>query len=218
MTKLRVVKDSEAEFSIDEAEEIQNEQDIEKPEPKVIKPRQKSETLISLRKHYPVHYFRVIRRNVRKLVFLFLFGVSVSSLLVHNPDEAQVIYEIFGTESFFWFCWCFTIFGFAFLSLAYETLRFITYDYYIDSQNLSVVKGVLARNKIIVPYSHIMEIVIEQDILDMVFGLYDLHISTAAHDPRKLAYICGLSRQNAEQITALLLKKVNVSQKMDFSL
>lgn len=49
---------------------------------------------------------------------------------------------------------------------------------------------------------------VDQDLFDVLFGLYDVHISTATVTSGAIAHIDGLEKKDAEEIRKLILSKV----------
>jgi membrane protein YdbS with pleckstrin-like domain len=101
----------------------------------------------------------------------------------------------------------------AFLWLAsypcYQYLYWRTYSYDMDHENIYIRKGVAAKRQTILPFSRITDVYLDQDLLDVVLGLYDLHISTPTVESGKFAHIDGLSWYGAARLRRLLLSKIN---------
>lgn len=85
------------------------------------------------------------------------------------------------------------------------------YFYDIDGENLYIRKGVIVTKEAILPFSRITDVYLDQDILDVCLGLYDLHFSTPTIESGKFAHIDGLSRDDAQQLKRLLIEKVNAA-------
>lgn len=97
--------------------------------------------------------------------------------------------------------------------LGYPILYFITYFYDIEGENLVIRKGVVATKEVTLPFSRITDVYVDQDMLDVVFGLSDLHISTPTAESGQFAHIDGLSRKGAAALRELILK--NISKKSE---
>ena len=65
-------------------------------------------------------------------------------------------------------------------------------------------KGVVSRKRISIRYEKIQNIFIDQDFLDRIFKLYDVHIATADYQSAWTAHIDGVSRENAEKLKSIL--------------
>lgn len=94
----------------------------------------------------------------------------------------------------------------------YQYLYWRSYYYDVDDDTIRIRKGVIAKREAILPYSRITDVYLDRDIADVVFGLYDLHISTPTVESGKFAHIDGLRKDGAEKIRDLLLRKINATQ------
>ncbi len=83
------------------------------------------------------------------------------------------------------------------------------YFYDATPQTLSIKKGVFSRNEIILPFKRLQDVYVDQDILDRIFGLYDVHVSSATATSATLSHIDGLNKENAEKVKTILLSKIH---------
>lgn len=165
---------------------------------------------VSLRTKYPVQFKKVIKRNILGLALIFGIWIICTYLFTTYSDAiVRPIGEAIGSERTVWSLWVTLLLGLVIWKLAYETLYFFTYDYFIDSKHVIIRRGVLAKRKIIVPFSRITDVAIDRDVLDMIFGLYNVHISTPAQDSWIYAHIDGLNQTSAEAIAEMVLDKAN---------
>ena len=89
-----------------------------------------------------------------------------------------------------------------------EALYYKSYYYNESEDILYIRKGVITITEIAMPFHRIENIFVDQDMFDMVFGLYDLHISTVTPTSGMQSHIDGLNRENAEKLRGQLLKRV----------
>jgi len=90
----------------------------------------------------------------------------------------------------------------------YQGLYYKAYYYDMKEDALIVRKGVWFRSQIAFNYARIQDVYIDQDILDKLLGLYDVHLATAAFTSGPLAHIDGLDEENASKIRDLLTAKI----------
>lgn len=83
------------------------------------------------------------------------------------------------------------------------------YFYNADNQTISIKKGVFSKNEITLPFKRLQDVYVDQDILDRIFSLYDVHVSSATATSATLSHIDGLNKENAEKVKTILLKKIN---------
>lgn len=86
-----------------------------------------------------------------------------------------------------------------------------TYHYSDDGDFITIQKGVFAPTEIHVQYLKIQDVYVDQDILDRIMGLYDVHISSATYSSGIEAHIDGIEKQSANNLKELLLGKIKHS-------
>jgi putative membrane protein len=82
------------------------------------------------------------------------------------------------------------------------------YYYSCDENFITIKKGVFAPAEIHVQYSKIQDVYVDQDILDRVLGIYDVHIASATVASGIEAHIDGVGKEAAEGLKHLLLDKI----------
>lgn len=83
------------------------------------------------------------------------------------------------------------------------------YFYELTGKNLTIKKGVFSRNEITLPINRLQDVYVDQDILDRIFGLYDVHVSSATIISGNLSHIDGLNKENSEAIKKLILSGIH---------
>ncbi|MES2623396.1 MAG: PH domain-containing protein [Patescibacteria group bacterium] len=95
-----------------------------------------------------------------------------------------------------------------------------TYYYSDDEDFLTIKKGVFAPTEIHVQYLKIQDVFVDQDILDRILGIYDVHISSATYSSGIEAHIDGVDKAGADGLKNLFLGKMkrssNGSQSQQF--
>ena len=66
----------------------------------------------------------------------------------------------------------------------------------------------MGPHEIRLPYSKIQNVYVDRDLLDVVFGLYDVHLATADSASNLYAHVDGLNEENAIKLRDMLLKKI----------
>jgi membrane protein YdbS with pleckstrin-like domain len=89
---------------------------------------------------------------------------------------------------------------------------FFTYFYDLGADHLTIRKGTLTPREITVPYPRIQDVYVDQDLFDRVFGLYDVHLSTATQTSGMEAHIDGLGKAAADGLRAELLGLIHSKQ------
>lgn len=82
------------------------------------------------------------------------------------------------------------------------------YYYDLNEDFITIKKGVFAPTEIHVQYTKIQDVYVDQDILDRIMGLYDVHIASATVTSGMEAHIDGVNHESAEGLKNLLLSKI----------
>ena len=98
-----------------------------------------------------------------------------------------------------------------FVSMIREILHFYTYFYDIEGNNLVVRKGIISKFEVILSFSRITDVYVDQDLGDFLFRLYDIHLSTPTAESGSKAHINGLDKRGAVKLRKLILERINAS-------
>lgn len=82
------------------------------------------------------------------------------------------------------------------------------YYYSADSDFITIKKGVFAPREIHVQYKKIQDVYVDQDILDRIMGIYDVHIASATIASGMEAHIDGVDESTAEGLKNFLLNAI----------
>lgn len=94
------------------------------------------------------------------------------------------------------------------LVLLYQYLYYRFYYYNFEEDKAEIRKGVVSVSTGHVRYSRIQDIYVDQDILDRVMGLYDVHYETAGETSGFYSHVDGLNKENSEKLVAFLNERV----------
>jgi len=86
------------------------------------------------------------------------------------------------------------------------------YFYDLTDTGLEIKKGVFFPNSITIPIEKVSDVYMDQDLLDRVFGLYDLHFSSASMSSGTLAHIDGLDKPTMEGLRNHLMSVFKVNR------
>jgi uncharacterized membrane protein YdbT with pleckstrin-like domain len=84
-----------------------------------------------------------------------------------------------------------------------------SYSYDCGEEFVTIKKGVFAPREIHVQYRKIQDVYVDQDILDRILGIYDVHLASATAASGVEAHIDGVDFAAAEGIKNFLLAKVS---------
>lgn len=83
-----------------------------------------------------------------------------------------------------------------------------TYYYNGEDFFITIKKGVFAPREIHVQYQKIQDVYVDQDIIDRILGIYDVHIASATSTSGIEAHIDGVEKDVAEGLKQFLLNAV----------
>lgn len=92
-----------------------------------------------------------------------------------------------------------------------------SYFYNGGDDFLTIKKGVFAPSEIHVQYQKIQDVYVDQDILDRVMGLYDVHIASATAMSGIEAHIDGVDQATAEGLKNFIFNKMKGGKSVDAS-
>jgi uncharacterized membrane protein YdbT with pleckstrin-like domain len=95
------------------------------------------------------------------------------------------------------------------ITYIYQTFYFKLYSYKFEEASAEISKGVFSRSTGHVRYQRIQNIFLDQDVFDLIFGLYDVHYETAGEVSGIYSHVDGLNKQNAEKLIAFLKDRLN---------
>lgn len=149
----------------------------------------------SLVKKYPLKKIKIIKKTSGIVLSAFVGLLFVAFLLIFIINlfiGILVSLALFAV-----------LIVFAFI---YESVYYKNYFYDLTEDGLVIGKGVINSWRITVPMHKVQEIYLDQDLLDRVFGLYDLHLSTATDVSGREAHIDGLGKSDAEKLREILFE------------
>ncbi len=101
-------------------------------------------------------------------------------------------------------------------------LQYYRYWIFVDDKDLKIARGLIATEQIGIPYRHIQDAKIERSLVDQLFGVSDIIITTLdvgesgespqAAKTQDTIILPALSKEIALQIQDIVLKKAQVEQ------
>ena len=164
------------------------------------------------RTKFPIHHKKIIKKTISRALVLPWFYLF---FLVMGASFYQIISEYLGAYTF-------PVIGSSILALYiisiiftyfYEVWYFQTYYYEISEDFIVIRKGVFSTREVTIPFDRIQDVYVDQDILDRMFGLYDVHISSATISSGWLAHIDGVEQTSASGLKEIILQKLQRKNK-----
>jgi putative membrane protein len=158
-----------------------------------------SETTIQ---QYPLDRKKITKKIIVSMIFWTIFlgiGMIVTGLLALSGNSWMGI--LFFTALLLYLI----IF---FIQVWYQTQYYNKYFYNMAPDFLVIKKGVILVHETMLPYEKLQDVYMDQDIFDRMFGLWDVHVSTATAMSAHEAHIDGLSHENADKLREVILTKI----------
>ena len=156
----------------------------------------------TLRQLYPVRRRKVIKKCTKGILGVLAVWCTATVIIVHNVQSTSF-------TDVRWLYWIGILVGLLLWRTGYQIIYYFTYYYDTDGKNIIIRKGVVAKREITLPYTKITDVYVDQDVLDVMFGLFDLHISTPTAESGRFAHIDGLNRTDAYALRGLILEWMN---------
>ena len=163
-----------------------------------------------LREVIPLQKRKIFKKCIWGILAVFVGWGVLTAVFVFSIDSQRWIPEsVLDSKRFLWLGWVTILVTLLLWRTWYQILYFNSYYYDIDDENVSIRKGVVAKREINLPFSKITDVYVDQDFLDVLFGLYDVHISTPTTSSGQFAHIDGLNRKGAMELKKLILDRIN---------
>jgi len=155
------------------------------------------------RQQFPLSSRKIIKKTILMSIgWVFFFGFILTgivvALLASGSDSSLGLLALFGTIMLLAI-----IVGLVYL---YERWYFETYFYELTQDYIVIKKNPITPREITIPYVRIQDVYVDQDIWDRIFGIYDVHLSSATISSGMEAHIDGLEKPAADGIRAVLLQ------------
>ncbi|MEK7622016.1 MAG: PH domain-containing protein [Patescibacteria group bacterium] len=137
---------------------------------------------------------------------ILFFSGKTKTLVNFNGKEIHIFNYLLSFSILVWFLIIlFTVIVYAFYVRAY--IRRYYYD--AGESFVTIKKGVFTPTEIHVQYGKIQDVYVDQDLLDRMMGLYDVHIASATVASGIEAHIDGVNQIAAEGLKSFLLSKIS---------
>ena len=166
----------------------------------------------TLQQQYPLNvrrkFWKKILSNILGYFILNIFigpllGVGLALLVFGSSTDSLALFISFPIGGFI------ITFGLTILVYSLYVKWYIkTYYYSADKDFITIKKGVFAPTEIHVQYQKIQDVYVDQDILDRILGIYDVHIASATVSSGIEAHIDGVNKDSAEGLKNLLLESI----------
>lgn len=155
--------------------------------------------VIDLSQRYPISALIDIRKTAWTFTGAAIAGAAAVTITVVPPDHAlslhdypfvQALVQVLAVLlSCLWF-----------VRFTYEFLRRQCLYYGLEDGHFVISQGIILRQRGFFPLSRITDVYLERSLLDLIFGLHTLHISTPTPLSERFARIEGLDEYTARAL------------------
>jgi membrane protein YdbS with pleckstrin-like domain len=158
------------------------------------------------REKFPLSMKKVIKKTLASTlvltIILLMFWIFIAIAISASNERAV---GIMGVATI-------GIFGLIFLVLLltylYQKWYYSVYFYDLTDDFIIIKKGPITPREITIPYERVQDVYVDQDLLDRLFGLYDVHLSSATISSGMEAHIDGVEKPAADGLRQMLLETV----------
>lgn len=93
-------------------------------------------------------------------------------------------------------------------TIIYQYWYFVTYYYEFSDNFIVIKKDPITPREVTIPFERIQDVYVDQDLMDRLLGLYDVHLSSATISSGYEAHIDGVEKASAEGLKTDLLNIV----------
>lgn len=156
---------------------------------------------------FPLSTNKILKKTfVSSLACFILLGIA-AGILISVTQLGEGIPSVSVLAIVGWFI---VILGFiVFLTYLYQRWYFAVYYYDLGENYIVIKKGPITPHEITIPYERVQDVYVDQDIWDRIFGIYDVHLSSATASSGMEAHIDGVGRAAADGLRENLLSTVH---------
>ena len=168
----------------------------------------------TLRNRIPLQKRKILKKTLGTAIgLLVLLGaLSVLVVLPLSAGRQQLPGAVLRYGAAILWAWFGLVAVMLLWNPTYQWLYYAAYFYDADDRNIVIRKGVVAKKEITLPFSKITDVYVDQDLMDVVFGLYDVHMSTPTESSGQFAHIDGVDKAGSQQLRALLLERIHAAE------
>jgi len=159
------------------------------------------------REQFPLSTRKIIKKTLTSTIgWIILFFIIFVVLAVILLSSGSSGFNYFGLIAIGILIFLLVI---IFLTYLYQQWYFDVYFYDLTPDYIVIKKGPITPREITIPYERVQDVYVDQDLFDRVFGIFDVHLSSATISSGMEAHIDGVEQQAAEGLRGLLLKTVS---------
>ncbi len=162
----------------------------------------------TLQARFPLSPKKFTKKMLQKALGGLFFSIVIGTVVAVMGFAISSSTDVFGifAEALAAALVCFILFILIYSAYVKAYIRRYYYD--ANDSYVTIKKKVFAPAEIHVQFSKIQDVYVDQDILDRILGLYDVHLASATAASAMEAHIDGVEKEAADGLKALLLGKL----------
>lgn len=162
------------------------------------------------REQFPLSRRKILKKTISSTLGWMILGLIFWGLIAFVSGTVDELssngsYFLLGISSLAIGVFLFLVVG---LTYWYQSWYFAVYFYDLTQDYIVIKKGPITPREITIPYERIQDVYVDQDLLDRIMGLYDVHLSSATASSGMEAHIDGVEKQAADGLRTMLLQAV----------
>ena len=160
------------------------------------------------REEFPLSVKKVLKKTLTGtiawiIIFLILFGFGLVAVLSAQNETVNGVVGIIAAIILV------LLLLIVILTYLYQNWYYNVYFYDLTSDYVIIKKGPITPKEITIPYERVQDVYVDQDLLDRMLGIYDVHVSSATISSGMAAHIDGVEKSASDGLRAILLQTVN---------
>jgi putative membrane protein len=158
------------------------------------------------REQFPLSRKKPLKKTIPHIIASVVLLIIA---LIGIPILAKFLYWSAGLVSLIFTCLIPLLLLNFILMYIYQVWYYQVYFYDLTDDFIIIRKRVLTPREITIPYERVQDVYVDQDLLDRMFGLYDVHLSSATISSGMEAHIDGVEKEAADGLRKIILEKVS---------
>ena len=158
---------------------------------------------------YPLSPKKFTKKMISRIPDSIIYSIILGAFSAVGSIFLSGEYPSFETALTSFFSAAIVVFVLLIALFAWYYKTYIRLYFYEGGENfITIKKGVFAPKEIHVQYQKVQDVYVDQDILDRIMGLYDVHIASATATSGMEAHIDGVEKDVAEGLKNFFLAKI----------
>lgn len=161
------------------------------------------------REQFPLSIKKVLKKTIAGSLAWIILLLIIYPIVIFGFFSVPGLQQYSFVASFIMVGLVALLFLVMFITGLYQYWYYSVYFYDLTEDYIVIRKGPITPREITIPYERIQDVYVDQDILDRIFGLYDVHLSSATITSGMEAHIDGVEKPAADGLRAFILQTVS---------